>query len=107
MDSEDDADAIERLGCKDILNLILPPKQWENNGVIYCQKLSNQPATNLDVKKLGEKLDMYLGRFNAREVGICPIRRELYSQCFGELKRRIELGTVDGVFVPEPKQNRN
>ena len=27
---------------------------------------------------------MRLQRRQARETGICPVRRELYSQCFGE-----------------------
>ena len=28
---------------------------------------------------------MRLQQRQARETGICPVRRELYSQCFGEL----------------------
>lgn len=29
-------------------------------------------------------LDTRLQQTQARETGICPIRRELYSQCFGK-----------------------
>jgi len=39
----------------------------------------------LDVKRLGEKLDAYLERFKVKEVGICPVKREIYTQCFGKL----------------------
>ena len=31
-----------------------------------------------------EQLDMRLQQRQARETGICPVRRELYSQCFGK-----------------------
>jgi dynein light intermediate chain len=30
-----------------------------------------------------EQLDHMLQKRQARETGICPVRRELYSQCFG------------------------
>jgi dynein light intermediate chain len=30
-----------------------------------------------------EQLDHVLQKRQARETGICPVRRELYSQCFG------------------------
>ena len=32
-----------------------------------------------------EQLDMRLQQRQARETGICPVRRELYSQCFGKV----------------------
>jgi hypothetical protein len=34
---------------------------------------------------LQEQLDHQLQSRQARETGICPVREELYSQCFGEL----------------------
>ena len=34
---------------------------------------------------------MASGRMQARPVGICPIRRELYSQCFDELIRQVAI----------------
>lgn len=84
MDSGDDITDVERLN--QVLNRILPPREWEKDGKYFRQKISNQPATKLEVKKLSEKLDTYLERFKAREVGLCPIKRELYSQCFSEFK---------------------
>ena len=33
---------------------------------------------------LQEQLDLKLQQRQARETGICPVREELYAQCFGE-----------------------
>ena len=46
------------------------------------QSVSATPATKQDVLDLQEKLDKRLQQRQARETGICPIREELYSQCF-------------------------
>lgn len=67
----------------------MPPKEWEENGKRWRQKVSNQPATRMDVIKLTEMLDMNLQHLQARETGICPIRRALYSQCFDEIIRQV------------------
>jgi len=42
------------------------------------------PATRLEVVALQEELDRRLQQRQARETGICPVRRELYTQCFGQ-----------------------
>ena len=46
--------------------------------------MSSVPATRMDVISLEEQLNTRLKQRQARETGICPIRRELYSQCFGK-----------------------
>lgn len=68
---------------EDILNSILPPRQWSEGGQLWQQCVSSTPATRLDVVNLQEQLDTRLQQRQARETGICPVRRELYSQCFG------------------------
>lgn len=68
----------------EILNSILPPREWTETGQLWTQHVSSTPATRLDVINLQEQLDMKLQQRQARETGICPVRRELYSQCFGE-----------------------
>ena len=68
---------------EDILNSILPPREWEENGQSWTQKVSSTPATRLDVINLQESLDQMLQKRQARETGICPVRRELYGQTFG------------------------
>ena len=68
---------------EDILNSILPPREWTEDGQLWVQYVSSTPATRLDVINLQEKLDHQLQARQARETGICPIREELYAQCFG------------------------
>jgi len=68
---------------EDILNSILPPREWSDDGQLWVQHVSSSPATRLDVINLQELLDQKLKERQARETGICPIRQELYAQCFG------------------------
>ncbi|ORZ34739.1 33 kDa inner dynein arm light chain, axonemal, partial [Catenaria anguillulae PL171] len=76
---------------EDILNSILPPREWEESGQLWVQRVSSTPATRLDVINLQEQLDQMLQKRQARETGICPVRRELYSQCFDELIRQVTI----------------
>jgi dynein light intermediate chain, axonemal len=59
------------------------------------QFVSSTPATRLDVVNLQEQLDHQLQSRQARETGICPIREELYSQCFDELIRQITINCAE------------
>merc|ERR1712176_1105023 len=36
-----------------------------------------------------------MGQRQARETGICPVRRELYSQCFDELIRQVTISCAE------------
>ncbi|EZA58537.1 axonemal dynein light intermediate polypeptide 1 [Ooceraea biroi] len=79
----------------EILNKILPPKEWEEDGQIWTQRVSSTPATRLDVINLQEQLDMRLQQRQARETGICPVRRQLYTQCFDELIRQVTVNCAE------------
>ncbi|CAF4415205.1 unnamed protein product, partial [Adineta steineri] len=71
------------LSLEEILDKILPPKITKdpnNPDLLYCQRISSTPSTRLDVINLQEQLDMRLQQRQARETGICPVRRELFSQ---------------------------
>ena len=57
------------------------------------QYASKEPATRLDVITLQAMLDQRLQERQAREAGICPVREDLYAQCFDELIRQV---TLDG-----------
>ena len=59
-------------------------REWTESGQLWVQQVSSTPATRLDVVNLQEELDRRLQQRQARETGICPVRRELYSQCFGK-----------------------
>ena len=45
---------------EDILNSILPPREWTEDGQLWVQYVSSTPATRLDVINLQEKLDQQL-----------------------------------------------
>jgi len=75
----------------EILNSILPPREWTEDGQLWVQYVSSTPATKTDVVALQEHLDQKLQQRQARETGICPIREELYAQCFDELIRQITI----------------
>lgn len=79
----------------EILNSILPPREWTEGTQLWVQHVSSTPATRLDVINLQEQLDMRLQQRQARETGICPVRRELYSQCFDELIRQITISCAE------------
>lgn len=57
----------------------------------------------MDVINLQEMLDTRLQQRQARETGICPVRRQLYTQCFDELIRQVTFLELRGeeVFLPK------
>merc|ERR1712070_938022 len=55
------------------------------------QYTAKTPATRLDVINLQEQMDTKLMDRQARETGICPVREDLYSQCFDELIRQVAI----------------
>jgi len=76
-----------------ILNSILPPIVYsdEETGVQMVQRVSAQPASRDDVLALQVRLNQLLTDREARERGICPVREELYAQCFDELIRQVTI----------------
>ncbi|XP_077289031.1 putative inner dynein arm light chain, axonemal Dnali1 [Arctopsyche grandis] len=84
-----------RKETEEILNAILPPREWEEEGQIWTQQVSSTPATRLDVMNLQENLDTKLQQRQARETGICPVRRQLYTQCFDELIRQVTINCAE------------
>jgi dynein light intermediate chain len=76
---------------EDVLHALLPPREWIEENKHFMQYVSSQAATRLDVIQLQEALDQRLMERQARETGICPVREELYSQCFDELIRQVTI----------------
>ena len=74
---------------------MLVRREWTEDGQLWIQYVSSTPATRLDVINLQEQLDHQLQARQARETGICPIRQELYSQCFDELIRQITINCAE------------
>lgn len=85
---------------EDIIDSILPPKEWEDKGEKWQQRVSSSPATRMDVIQLQQQLDTLLQKRQARETGIDPVRRELYDQCFDELIRQVAVSCQErGVLL--------
>ncbi|KAG7216863.1 hypothetical protein INR49_001517 [Caranx melampygus] len=80
---------------EEILNAILPPREWMEGNELWVQQVSSAPCTRADVVHLEELLDTKLQQRQARETGICPVRRELYSQCFDELIRQVTINCAE------------
>ncbi|XP_061870489.1 axonemal dynein light intermediate polypeptide 1 [Colius striatus] len=80
---------------QELLNAILPPREWEEDNRLWVQEVSSAPSTRLDVVQLQEQLDLRLQQRQARETGICPVRRELFSQCFDELIRETTINCAE------------
>lgn len=76
---------------EDILNAILPPREWAEGTKRFIQYVSKELASRTDVTNLKNALDQKLMERQARDSGICPVREELYSQCFDELIRQITI----------------
>ncbi|CAL8249064.1 unnamed protein product [Lota lota] len=89
-----------RQQTEEILNSLLPPREWAEAGQLWVQQVSSTPCTRSDVVQLQGQLDSLLQQRQARETGICPVRRELYSQCFDELIRQVTINCAErGVLL--------
>ena len=84
---------------EDYLNSILPPREYTSGGLLWVRYVSPTPATRVDVINLQYELDKKLQNRQARETGICPMREELYSQCFDELIRQITINCAERGFL--------
>ncbi|KAK7887086.1 hypothetical protein WMY93_026707 [Mugilogobius chulae] len=80
---------------EEIINSILPPREWTEGTQLWVQKVSSAPCTRTDVVQLSEQLDIKLQQKQARLTGICRVRRELYSQCFDELIRQVTINCAE------------
>ena len=80
---------------EDILNSIIPPREFEEDSQKWIQFVSSTPATRLDVINLQESLDGRLQQRQARETGICPVREELYAQTFDEIIRQVTVNCAE------------
>lgn len=80
---------------ENILNTILPPKEFEEDGLVWKQQVSSKETVRKDVESLKGALDNLLIERQARDTGICQVRRELYAQCFDELIRQTTITCIE------------
>ena len=86
--------------AEDIVGAILPPTAvTQQDGSTLYQTVSLQPSSRMDVIHLQEQLDNRLVHRQAKEVGLCSIRSELYTQTFDELIRQVSLDTPERGLV--------
>jgi dynein light intermediate chain len=94
--------------AEDILPKILPPNTFEKDGEKWLQKVSTKPATRLDVIRLKDNLDKKLEQQDAKITGICPIRRELYTQAFDEILRQVTVNCAErGILLLRARNEIN
>lgn len=70
----------EMQSTESILASIMPPRKLEIKGDLFIQEVSSAPASRADVVQLTKQLDQQLEARGAKMTGICPVRRELFSQ---------------------------
>ena len=73
------------------LNAMFEPREWTEKGKKYISYVSSEPATREKARDLFKALDEKIKERQAREKGICPVREELYSQCFDEIIRQVTI----------------
>lgn len=74
-----------------ILRNIMPPRRYQVGDSLYYQEVSSCPASRMDVIQLTQALNQQLDTRGAKMTGICPVRRELFSQVFDELIRQLTI----------------
>ncbi|KAM9849625.1 axonemal dynein light intermediate polypeptide 1-like [Aulostomus maculatus] len=74
-----------------LLNSIFPPRKWTEGEQLVVQRVSIELPTRTEVKHLKESLGRKLNESKGTKAGVCPIRRELYSQVQDEMIRHESL----------------
>ena len=58
---------------------------WREESGYWMRYAAPTPSTRFDVIKMQEEMDAKLMRRQARDNGICPVREDIYMQCFGTI----------------------
>jgi len=84
----------EKESLKTFLDSILPPKKVHENGLIFYNFVSCNSAIENDIIKLNKNLQNQMKIRGAKESGVCPIREELYNECFEEIIRQVTVNCL-------------
>eukprot|EP00916_Digyalum_oweni_P007366 GHVL01012415.1.p1 GENE.GHVL01012415.1~~GHVL01012415.1.p1 ORF type:complete len:215 (+),score=63.26 GHVL01012415.1:53-697(+) len=76
--------------CRRMLNKLLEPKIRNENNQVWVQLASTTPATDADVLILKNNLNKRLYEVTDDSC-ICPLREEIYKECFDEIIRQIAI----------------
>ena len=84
----------EKESLKNFLDSILPPKKVHEGGLIFYHFVSCDSAIVNDILRLHKNLQNQMKIRNAKESGVCPIREELYNECFEEIIRQVTINCL-------------
>ena len=87
-------DENDPISLKSYLDTILPPKESTEEGQIYMQFVSCEPADKTNVIQLSKSLENQMKIRQAKETGLCNNREEIYSECFDELIRQVTINSL-------------
>lgn len=93
---EEDESSIEKDALHQVLDSMFQPRvRRSEDGTCILQYVSRVPSNRQDALALHSLLDLCLNKYQARETGLCPIRRTLYDRTFDELIRQVTVNCVD------------
>ena len=84
----------EKESLKNFLDSILPPKKVHEGGLIFYHFVSCDSAIVNDILRLNKNLQNQMKIRGAKESGVCPIREELYNECFEEIIRQVTINCL-------------
>jgi len=73
------------------LNSITAPGYYEEESRCFRKTVSYIPASREEVQQLQDELDQTMMSHRGRLQGLCPIRRDIFQQCFDEVIRQMTL----------------
>ncbi|CAD8103125.1 unnamed protein product [Paramecium sonneborni] len=92
----------------ELLNSLIRPRDWEIDGRRLMQTVSVVPPSRDDITNLQKLLDERLVSRQAREYPLCPIREELFGQCFDEIIRQVTIDCQErGVILARVRDDLN
>lgn len=89
--AEAQASANNQSEVEDVLDALLPKREWVEPSGTWMQRVSRERASRDNIMQLQESMDETLFTKQARDTGICPIREETHSQVFDELVRQVTI----------------
>lgn len=79
------------LTVKEALAAMFDTRRWQEAGRKFIQTVSDDPATRENAKELFRALESKLKERRAREESICPIREQIFAECFEEIIRQVTI----------------
>lgn len=93
---------------KEVLRSMFPPRITQEMGKKFIQYVSSEKASRDQARDLFKALDDKIRERQAREKGICPVREDLYSQCFDEIIRQVTIECPErGLLLNKVKNEIN